>query len=128
MTKLAPEWVRTSNPVIRSPARYRWTTTPVKPSLRSALNNSILTVTHAYAHRHHIACFFIGVHISLSSKHLLQRNPFIRHLRTVLHIPAHSGNALPVYYPQCHASRSNTVAFEDSSKTLVNQCHGRRLD
>ena len=26
MTKLAPEWVRTSDPVIRSPARYRWTT------------------------------------------------------------------------------------------------------
>ena len=24
MTKLAPEWVRTSDPVIRSPARYRW--------------------------------------------------------------------------------------------------------
>ena len=28
MTKLAPEWVRTSDPVIRSPARYHWTTTP----------------------------------------------------------------------------------------------------
>ena len=28
MTKLAPEWVRTSDPVIRSPARYRWTTAP----------------------------------------------------------------------------------------------------
>ena len=26
MTKLAPEWVRTSDPVIRSPARYRWAT------------------------------------------------------------------------------------------------------
>ena len=26
MTKL--EWVRTSDPVIRSPARYRWTTAP----------------------------------------------------------------------------------------------------
>ena len=26
MTKLAPEWVRTSDPVIRSPARYHWTT------------------------------------------------------------------------------------------------------
>ena len=26
MTKLAPEWVRTIDPVIRSPARYRWTT------------------------------------------------------------------------------------------------------
>ena len=24
-----PEWVRTSNPVIRSPARYIWTTEPV---------------------------------------------------------------------------------------------------
>ena len=28
MTKLAPEWVRTSDPVIRSPVRYRWTTAP----------------------------------------------------------------------------------------------------
>ena len=28
MTKLAPEWVRTTDPVIRSPARYRWTTRP----------------------------------------------------------------------------------------------------
>ena len=28
MTILAPEWVRTSDPVIRSPARYRWTTAP----------------------------------------------------------------------------------------------------
>ena len=28
MTKLAPEWVRTNDPVIRSPARYRWTTAP----------------------------------------------------------------------------------------------------
>ena len=26
MMRLAPEWVRTSDPVIRSPARYRWTT------------------------------------------------------------------------------------------------------
>ena len=90
-----------------------------EPSLRSALNNSILTVTHAYARRCHIACFFIRVHVSLSSKHLLQRNPFICHLRTVLHIPTHSGNALPVYYPLCHASHSPTLAFEDSSKTLV---------
>ena len=28
MTKLAPEWVRTSDPVIRSSARYGWTTAP----------------------------------------------------------------------------------------------------
>ena len=28
MTKLAPEWVQTSDPVIRSPARYHWTTAP----------------------------------------------------------------------------------------------------
>ena len=28
MTKLAPEWDRTGDPVIRSPARYRWTTAP----------------------------------------------------------------------------------------------------
>ena len=28
MTKLAPEQVRTSDPEIRSPTRYRWTTAP----------------------------------------------------------------------------------------------------
>ena len=36
MTKLAPEWVRTSDPVIRSPARYRWTTAPaIGPVMRN---------------------------------------------------------------------------------------------
>ena len=30
MTKLAPEWVQTSDPVIRSPARYRWATAPAE--------------------------------------------------------------------------------------------------
>ena len=34
MTKLAPEWVRTSDPVIRSPARYRWTTAPAQSRSR----------------------------------------------------------------------------------------------
>ena len=33
--KLAPEWVRTSDPVNRSPARYRWTTAPALASVRS---------------------------------------------------------------------------------------------
>ena len=33
MTKLAPEWVRTSDPVIRSPAHYRWTTAPAAASV-----------------------------------------------------------------------------------------------
>ena len=32
MTKLAPEWVRTNDPVIRSPARYRWATAPTADS------------------------------------------------------------------------------------------------
>ena len=35
MTKLAPEWVRTSDPLIRSPARYRWTTAPAIFLLRT---------------------------------------------------------------------------------------------
>ena len=37
MTKLAPEWVRTSNPVIRSPARYRWTTAPAFGDVKTQL-------------------------------------------------------------------------------------------
>ena len=35
MTKLAPEWVRTKDPVIRSPARYRWTMAPAKCDRRT---------------------------------------------------------------------------------------------
>ena len=42
MTKLAPEWVRTSDPVIRSSARYRWTTAPAcQGVLLEALERSI---------------------------------------------------------------------------------------
>ena len=37
MTKLAPEWVRTSDPVIRSPARYRWTTAPASKDIEYLL-------------------------------------------------------------------------------------------
>ena len=37
MTKLAPEWVRSSDPVIRSPARYRWTTAPAPHNVRGGL-------------------------------------------------------------------------------------------
>ena len=35
--KLAPEWVRTSDPVIRGPARYRWTTALVLTALQPTL-------------------------------------------------------------------------------------------
>ena len=38
MTKLAPEWVRTSDPVIRSPERYRWTTAPASDSRGKGLD------------------------------------------------------------------------------------------
>ena len=37
MTKLSPEWVRTSYPVIRSPARYRWTRRPPAATSRNSL-------------------------------------------------------------------------------------------
>ena len=39
MTKLAPEWVQTSDPVIRSPARYRWTTAPAHLTLNDPLRS-----------------------------------------------------------------------------------------
>ena len=49
MTKLAPEWVRTSDPVIRSPARYRWTTAPAyETTLICCYNNYILGTKLAY--------------------------------------------------------------------------------
>ena len=38
MTKLPPERVRTSDPVIRSPARYRWTTAPGSHHLHKTIN------------------------------------------------------------------------------------------
>ena len=41
MTKLAPEWVRTSDPVIRSPARYRWTMAPAYCSMMDDDCNTI---------------------------------------------------------------------------------------
>ena len=44
MTKLAPEWVRTSDPVIRRPARYRWTTAPAALFGRNP-NNGIYWAT-----------------------------------------------------------------------------------
>ena len=42
MTKLAPEWVRTSDPVIRSPARYRWTTAPAGGGGRGGAEPTVL--------------------------------------------------------------------------------------
>ena len=33
MTKLAPEWVRSRDPVIRSPERYCWTTAPAQMNM-----------------------------------------------------------------------------------------------
>ena len=51
MTKLAPEWVRTSDPVIRSPARYRWTTAPAMSSLEACgLKQHIHEPTHIHGH------------------------------------------------------------------------------
>ena len=54
MTKRAPEWVRTSDPVIRSPARYRWTTPPPCGSGRITIFPAIhLRVTRINAHSCH---------------------------------------------------------------------------
>ena len=50
MTKLAPEWVRTSDPVIRSPARYRWTTAPYTAS------TSIYRFTSYCREKMHLVC------------------------------------------------------------------------
>ena len=38
MTKLAPEWVRTSDPVIRSPARYQGLRRPATLEVRGILD------------------------------------------------------------------------------------------
>ena len=41
MTKLAPEWDRTSDPVIRSPAPYRWTTAPARKRHMNEINKKV---------------------------------------------------------------------------------------
>ena len=41
MTKSAPEWVRTSDPVIRSPAHYRWTTAPAGAAEEASIGNIV---------------------------------------------------------------------------------------
>ena len=41
MTKFAPEWVRTSDPVIRSPVRYRWTTAPADGHCDNLIHDQI---------------------------------------------------------------------------------------
>ena len=46
MTKLAPEWVRTSDPVIRNPARYRWTTAPASRILVNSSLELLIFITH----------------------------------------------------------------------------------
>ena len=48
MTKLAPEWVRTSDPVIRSPAGYRWTTAPAS-ARRLEYKHTYIHNTYVYA-------------------------------------------------------------------------------
>ena len=58
MTKLAPEWVRTSDPVIGSPARYRWTTAP--------------------ASFHTVEAVYVGK--------LFHRNPHTKYLSTINHV------------------------------------------
>ena len=54
MTKLAPEWVRTNDPVIRSPARYRWT--PAVPTPVKVLETSPM----ARGGRPEMKCFSCG--------------------------------------------------------------------
>ena len=51
MPKLAPEWVRTSDPVIRSPARYRWTTAPAQNEASDVIDKNQMK---------HTGCVYIG--------------------------------------------------------------------
>ena len=62
MTKLAPEWVRTSDPVIRSPARYRQTTAPA-PNLHEKLTNiEIMSSWSRFKHCSKSLAQPIGIH------------------------------------------------------------------
>ena len=52
MTKLPPEWVRTSDSVIRSPARYHWTTAPADVLQRTAWISGV-QILRAFSHHDH---------------------------------------------------------------------------
>ena len=63
MTKLAPKWVRTRDPVIRSPARYRWTTAPAYVDVlteASLYQEGITCVAIDEAHWI-VQCFFLHI-------------------------------------------------------------------
>ena len=86
MTKLAPEWVRTSDPVIRSPARYRWTTAP---ALKHVLKGH-LSITDK--------CPYIAGSSTLKYKLLNKRNPYLTSVAYYLDF----GNYNPHYLvPNC---------------------------
>ena len=70
MTKLAPEWVRTCNPVIRSPARYRWTTAPARSALQSVL--TLLRITHLTHRKSYLAIICPNSHEKLTKSKLGQ--------------------------------------------------------
>ena len=57
MTKLAPEWVRTSDPVIRSPARYRWTKAPARVGGGGRVNIMRVGVGITIMHCHFTPCY-----------------------------------------------------------------------
>ena len=57
MMKLGPEWFRTSDPVIRRPERYRWTTAPAhkcfkRKTSRDSLFMSVMRLKHVHAMNH----------------------------------------------------------------------------
>ena len=67
MTKLGPEWVRTSDPVIRSPARYRWTTAPALHIIRYILGAQLGGITLRQAmEKVFFQSFFLFVHHSIT--------------------------------------------------------------
>ena len=78
MTKLVPEWIRTSDPVIRSPACYRWTTAPAivgqekQRRLVSKRSGRFISMEgcfypchadHILMHHKYIACIHIRIYL-----------------------------------------------------------------
>ena len=79
MTKLAPEWVRTSDPVIRSPARYRWTTVPaLTPNRKKKMLQNCQRIWTEVMYSAGLSVCYFAIFVILISWYVGQYRLFVR--------------------------------------------------